>query len=254
MSTPSTSTFSKTTILVVEDSATQLAQLEHLLGNEGFCVVTARNGAEALQHLGREPFALVISDVVMPVLDGYALCREMKKNPALDQIPVILLTTLSEPGDIFRGLECGADFYTLKPFDPDSLLSRIKAVLEDRYVNGTGASHLGLAVTYAGHKYFIQANRIQILDLLLATFENIVQQKKSLEEANQKLRDALDANQTLHGLLPICAHCKKIRDDQGYWQRVEAYISSRSAATFSHGVCPDCIREHYQDWAGSSFQ
>jgi hypothetical protein len=60
-----------------------------------------------------------------------------------------------------------------------------------------------------------------------------------------ELREATENLQTLSGLLPICAHCKSIRDDKGYWTRIEAYIQDRSEATFSHGLCESCVRELY---------
>lgn len=62
-----------------------------------------------------------------------------------------------------------------------------------------------------------------------------------------KLEESLDSLKTLQGLLPICAHCKKIRDDHGSWTQVEKYISTHSEAEFSHGICPDCVRVHYAD-------
>lgn len=79
-------------------------------------------------------------------------------------------------------------------------------------------------------------------------YKNISEQKKI--EANQKklikdLQMALDEVKTLSGLIPICAHCKKIRDDKGYWTSVEQYISSHSDIDFSHAICPDCIKEHF---------
>jgi len=60
-----------------------------------------------------------------------------------------------------------------------------------------------------------------------------------------KLQSALEEVKTLSGLIPICAHCKNIRDDEGFWRRIEDYISTRTTAEFSHGICPDCIEEHY---------
>jgi hypothetical protein len=72
----------------------------------------------------------------------------------------------------------------------------------------------------------------------------MVEQKKmivELQEANEKIK-------ILGGFLPICSHCKKIRDDEGYWQQVEKYISEHSEARFSHGVCPNCAKEHYAEF------
>ena len=67
------------------------------------------------------------------------------------------------------------------------------------------------------------------------------------EQVIRELRSALDQIEALQRILPICAHCKKIRDDQGYWQQVEAYVSSHTGARFSHGICPDCREEHFGD-------
>ncbi|RLC58550.1 MAG: response regulator [Candidatus Cloacimonadota bacterium] len=69
--------------------------------------------------------------------------------------------------------------------------------------------------------------------------------RDSQEKLIKELKSALDEIDTLSGLLPICSHCKKIRDDSGYWQGVEQYIAARSDAQFSHGICPDCMREYY---------
>jgi|GEM_PF-2202950 len=82
----------------------------------------------------------------------------------------------------------------------------------------------------------------------LGFFEDITQQRQvelDRERLIQELTKALVEVKQLSGLLPICSHCKKIRDDQGYWNQIESYISTRSSAQFTHGICPDCIREHF---------
>jgi signal transduction histidine kinase len=84
----------------------------------------------------------------------------------------------------------------------------------------------------------------------LATLEAQVQLRtQELSQANQELRQALAQVKTLSGLLPICAHCKNIRDDQGYWQGVETYIAAHSQADFSHGICPECLVKHFPDFS-----
>jgi len=70
-----------------------------------------------------------------------------------------------------------------------------------------------------------------------------------LHQLNQKLEKALAEVKILRGILPICSHCKKIRDDKGYWQQIEAYIHDHSEADFSHSICPDCLQEHFPDFA-----
>ena len=83
---------------------------------------------------------------------------------------------------------------------------------------------------------------------LLLQFKELIEAHLQLLFTTASLQDALLQVKTLQGMLPICAHCKKIRDDQGHWQQLEAYISQRSETRFSHGVCPDCLREHYSEF------
>ncbi len=80
--------------------------------------------------------------------------------------------------------------------------------------------------------------------------ESLEKKNRELEEVNVELNRALAEIRTLQGLLPICAHCKSIRDDQGLWRRVEAYLAERTDATFTHGLCPDCIRKLYPNTVG----
>jgi len=96
-------------ILVVEDSLTQMTELEFILQKHNYQVSFARNGEEALAHMNKRKPAMVISDVVMPVTNGYELCRQIKTNENLRGTPIVLLTALSDPKDVIRGLECGAE-------------------------------------------------------------------------------------------------------------------------------------------------
>jgi hypothetical protein len=87
-----------------------------------------------------------------------------------------------------------------------------------------------------------------ILSALIGLFwGKIKQTEKEKSETIVKLNKALEEVKTLSGFLPICASCKKIRDDKGYWNQIEAYISEHSAAEFSHGICPECIEKLYPD-------
>ena len=72
---------------------------------------------------------------------------------------------------------------------------------------------------------------------------------QDLRRLNRELTEALAEIKTLRGILPICSHCKQIRDDEGYWHQIEAYIHSHTEANFSHGICPDCIKVHYPEFA-----
>jgi len=100
-------------------------------------------------------------------------------------------------------------------------------------------------------------NQTGAIDHIAGVFFNVTKLKEAQEKRKQaererekvihELKDALAQVKTLKGLLPICSHCKKIRDDEGYWQQIEEYIHDRSEAEFSHGICPECFKKHYSD-------
>src|SRR5262249_38230607 len=143
-------------ILVVEDSLTQAERLKFILSPRGYAVHTARNGREAIEQLGEglRP-SLVLSDIVMPEVDGDQLCEHVKRDPQLRHLPVILLTSLTDPVDVMRGLECGADNFIFKPYDEAYLLARIAYVLANRHIRASDSTQMGLEILFSGQKYFI---------------------------------------------------------------------------------------------------
>lgn len=235
-------------ILVVEDSITQAECLKYILEEEGYKVFVTSNGKEALDFINHTKPSIIVTDIVMPEMNGYELCKIIKNNEETRNIPVVLLTNLSEPDDIIMGLECGADNFITKPYDQQFLITRIRYTLINMEMRRLTNTEMGIEIFFGGKKQFITSNKIQILDLLLATFENSIQKKKELEETNRALRKANENIKRLEGLIPICAKCKKIKDDRGYWKQIEEYFHERSLADFSHGFCPDCLKELYPDY------
>ena len=104
---------------------------------------------------------------------------------------------------------------------------------------------IGLEIYFAGQKHFLTSNRIQILDLLFSTYEAVVHKNSELEQINNELKKSLETIKTLKGLIPICANCKMIRNDEGYWQQLEVYIKAHSEAEFTHGICPECEKKMF---------
>jgi len=235
-------------ILVVEDSLTQAMQLKYMLEQHGYHISVAKNGEEALASINEHKPTIVLSDIVMPEMDGYQLCRQIKTDENLKDIPVILLTQLSDPEDIIKGLECGANNFITKPYNGQVLLSHIRYILANQELRNGTMSEMGMEILFAGQKHFITSSRIQILDLLFSTFENAIQKNRELEQANKQLKEALETVKTLKGLIPICANCKNIRDDEGFWHQVEEYVQRHSEAEFSHGICPECVKELYPEF------
>jgi two-component system response regulator VanR len=232
-------------ILIAEDSHTQAAHLKRTLEKYHYKVNVAYDGSEAFKEIKKKKPTIVISDVLMPGLDGYELCRKIKSDNQLRSIPVILLTQLSDPKDIVKGLECEADHFITKPYNEDFLISHIRYVLVNRELRTNAMAEMGIEIFFAGQKHFITSDRMQILDLLFSTYEAVLHKNKELEKANQELKISLETIQRLKGLIPICSHCKKIRNDEGYWQQLEVFIREHSDAEFTHGLCPDCEREIY---------
>ncbi len=187
-------------ILIAEDSRTQAQELQHLLEEHGYTAVTARDGNEALASAKRRKPTLVISDVIMPELDGYGLCKAIKSDEKLKDIPVILVTTLSDPGDVVRGLECGADNFVRKPYDERYLLSRIESLLMNLELRRNQKMQMGVELNLGGHKYFITSERHQILDLLISTYEQAVLVNDELKLREKELTHS---GQVLHGLYRI---------------------------------------------------
>jgi signal transduction histidine kinase/DNA-binding response OmpR family regulator len=174
-------------ILIVEDSPTQAAELEHILQEAGYQTIIASNGKEALACVARSKPTVVITDIIMPEMDGYALCKRLKSDAGLVGVPIILLTSLSDPKDVVRGLECGADYFITKPYDEKMLISRVQAVLSNLELRKTQKMNMGVEILIAGERHFITSDRMQILDFLISTYETAVQQNLELTEARDEL-------------------------------------------------------------------
>jgi len=116
-------------ILIVEDEKDIIKMLEYNLKKEGFKVIDARDGEDALDLAVREFPDIILLDLMLPGMDGLEVCRALKKESKTTSIPIIMLTAKSQESDKVVGLELGADDYITKPFSPRELIARIKAVL-----------------------------------------------------------------------------------------------------------------------------
>ena len=188
------------TILIVEDSPTQAAQLTYLLEQHHYQIVAAESGAQALAVLREQRPILVITDIVMPQMSGYELCQHIKAAADTEDIPVILLTSLSRPEDVLEGLACGAESFITKPYSEDYLLTNIKQVLANSTIRKTERVRIGVEILFAGKKRFITADQHQMLSLLISTYEaavhrnkELVQTQDELRSLNERLEDLVDA-------------------------------------------------------------
>ncbi|MBB6252519.1 MULTISPECIES: phosphate regulon transcriptional regulator PhoB [Azospirillaceae] len=119
----------KPLVLIVEDEADLVTLLSYNLEKEGFRVLTAGDGEEALLLADEQAPHLVLLDWMLPLMSGLEVCRQMRRNPKTREIPIIMLTARGEEADKVRGLNSGADDYISKPFSPTELVARIRAVL-----------------------------------------------------------------------------------------------------------------------------
>lgn|GEM_PF-1780785 len=191
-------------ILIVEDSLPQAVRLRYILEQEGYRVQVTNNGAEALASLEISNPAIIISDVMMPEIDGYELCRRIKADERWATIPIVLLTALSDPEDVFRALQAGADNCITKPYKNHSLLSNLDRILSNielrRNFTADALTDAGprlIEVFFAGQKYSLDVSRLQVVDFLLSTYESALWKNQELDQKNQQLKEALESIRTL---------------------------------------------------------
>ena len=202
-------------ILVVEDSMTQAELLCHMLAQQGYRITLARDGAEGLAAAREERPRLIISDIIMPVMDGFEMCRAVREDGALKDIPVILLTTLTDANDVIRGLNAGADYFVTKPFNEQNLLSLINTVLTEP--PGHSEEKIGMELSVDGEKHQVRAGPQQILNQFISIYQNAVLKNRELmsaqdqlnklsESLEEKARELEEVNKDLEGFAYSVSH------------------------------------------------
>jgi sigma-B regulation protein RsbU (phosphoserine phosphatase) len=213
-------------ILIVDDSSSERLLLESFLKAKGHRgVMLTDSAAQAFRYLGIDrggeqvrnggvDVDLVLLDIVMPNMNGIEACRHIKSFGELRDIPIIMVTANAEMEDLQSAFAAGAMDYITKPVKKIELLARV-------------GSALALKRETDARKLW----------------------ERQLMERNRELEKALEEVKTLRGFISICSSCKKIRNDEGKWEQLEAYIQQHSEALFSHGICLDCMKKLYPDFA-----
>jgi DNA-binding response OmpR family regulator len=171
-------------ILVVDDEPRYLSLVEINLQTEGYAVVSAHNGQEAVEAVAQEKPDLVLLDIMMPVMDGFTACERIRE---FSSVPIIMLTAKGEERDRVRGLDAGADDYIVKPFSAQELLARVRAVLrraERDTFDGFHQpvyQHYGLEidlaralVTVDGEEISLTATEYRLLQTLASSSGNVL--------------------------------------------------------------------------------
>jgi len=175
-------------ILVVEDSPTQAENLRYLLEKHNYGVTVAENGKRALALVAENMPTLIISDIVMPEMNGYELCKRIKMDQRTEDIPVILLTSMIRSDDVLEGLESGADYFITKPYSPDYLLNSIEQTLLNRSLQKDKRVRLGTEVVVGGKSRLITTDQQQALSLLISTYDAAVRTNTELIKVQNELR------------------------------------------------------------------
>lgn len=174
-------------IAIAEDSPIQAEILRRILIEEGYRVIGANNGTDLIQLINRERPALVITDIIMPSMNGFEVCRRIKDDGNLKSIPVILVTSLTDPMDVLHGLECGADDFIMKPFRKDYLCSQIKNLIDDGNAMSRENSDGNLELRYGKKCILVKTGRRQILNILVSTYTDAVEKRHQLQVSQEEI-------------------------------------------------------------------
>lgn len=179
-------------ILLVDNQTVEIKYLKELLEGHKYKVSIAQDPLEALKIIPQYNPQIIISDVKMPKMDGYHFCAQVKCDPDTKNIPVILLTQVSSPSDILRGLNCGADNFIVKPYNNKTLLTRLHDIIMSREFRKENKNSEALDIFFLGNNYQITSDKNQVLDLLFSVLENAIHKNEELEYVNNRLMVALD--------------------------------------------------------------
>lgn len=201
-----------TSIMLVEDEYIVAADLKAQLISLGYEIAGhADSGESALETIADADPDVVLMDIQLKgEMDGIDTASQVRK---LYGIPVVFLTAHADDELVRRAKGTEPYGYVVKPYESQELRANIEIAV---------------------HKGAQEKERR----------EHAVERERLISE----LQTALAEIKALRGFLPICSHCKKIRDDEGYWQQLEKYIEDHSDVLFSHSFCPDCAREHYPEF------
>ena len=206
-------------ILVVDDEVNIRRVVREYAEFEGYEVAEAENGMEAVEMVKSEDFDLIVMDIMMPKLDGFSTCKEIKKYKT---IPVIMLSARGEEYDKLFGFELGIDDYVVKPFSPKELMARIKAVLKRNNVSESTIPEKlvfeGLEIDIAGREVYVDGEKASMTpkeyDLLFYLVKN-----KNLALTRDKLLEEVWGYDFFGDDRTVDTHIKMLRNSLGQYRK-----------------------------------
>ncbi|UJR81320.1 hybrid sensor histidine kinase/response regulator [Sandaracinus amylolyticus] len=181
-------------VLLVEDSRTQARRFQSALERAGMRVMVRHDGAEGLRAALEDPPDVVVSDVLMPELDGWELCLALRDDPRTASLPIVLMTSLTDPDDVLRALAAGADGYVGKPFEDAVLVDRVQRVLAQRETPLA-------SIEIHGRSLPIRASRETILGVLTCALEDAASRHAEVSASRERLEQAKGQQDEMIGVV-----------------------------------------------------
>jgi len=206
----------KDRILIIEDDRDIVEMLEYNLKEEGYETLSALNGEEGVALAGRERPNLIILDIMLPILNGFEVCRALKNDDVTAHVPIIILSAKSQETDKVVGLELGADDYVTKPFSPRELIARIRAILRrgrDRRPSGR-IERADIVIESARHKVTVRGKKIP---LTLTEFKllELMARRAGVVFSRSQILDAVSGQDAIVCDRTVDAHVKSLRHKLG---------------------------------------
>ncbi len=203
-------------ILIVEDDRDILEMVEYNLREEGYITVSALNGEDGVNLARRERPDLIILDIMLPVMDGFEVCRALKSEEATARIPIIILSAKSQETDKVVGLELGADDYVTKPFSPRELIARIRAIIR-RGTEQQASSIMekgDIIIDSAKHKVVVGNEEISLTTTEFKLLEYMAR-RPGVVLSREKILDAVSGDDAVVCDRTVDAHVKSLRRKLG---------------------------------------
>jgi two-component system phosphate regulon response regulator PhoB len=207
----------KQKILIVEDDKHISKLVKYNLEKAGYDCIVADDGEEAMDVLARQRTDLIILDIMLPEMDGFEVCRLIKQNDKLKNIPIIMLTAKGEEVDRVVGLELGADDYMVKPFSPRELILRIRAILRRGRPEETAKEVIergDLIIDISKHKVTVKGKEVELTPVEFKLLVTLIERAGRVQSRDRLLSDVWNMNADIY-TRTVDTHIKRVREKLG---------------------------------------